>query len=57
MKLNFSFQKNVRNVKFEVQSVIMCDGGYFETVNMDVPGLPLGCVAASNEFMKSGMPY
>lgn len=52
MKLNFRFLRSVANVKFQIQTVIMCDGGYFETINSDVPGLPENCVAASTDQMK-----
>ena len=52
MQLNFRFLQKVKNVKFEVQSVIMCDGGYFETINYEIPGLPENCAASTIDQMK-----
>ena len=45
-KLAYRFKGRLNGVVFRINSVILCDGGYFDKVNDDIPGLPLGCYKA-----------
>ena len=50
-KLAYRFKGRLNGVEFRINSVILCDGGYFDKVNDDIPGLPLGCYKAGPKEM------
>ena len=50
-KLVYRFKGRLSGVEFRINSVILCDGGYFDKVNDDIPGLPLGCYKAGPKEM------
>ena len=44
---------NLNNVQYTIKDVQLCEGGYVQTVNRDVPDAPAGCSVVPPDQMRS----